>query len=1145
MIAIASLRPKGLIGLFSLCLLPFGALRAQELGGAAPNGQITGTSASTGRSAMGGILTVDPYTGVGQVNLPLVGYQSNGKDFGLSLSYRTDGVKVDEVASAVGLHWQLSSAASIAREIKDIPDEMVLASQHEITYTPYERLRGRYAVRHESGAQAAETDTYRDRESDEFNVNLNGRVFTFYIGLQGYYTVPETRVRIVPLHEGRDLDSLAQVMGGLPSIGTGLSFRIIDEQGDRYDFVPSQVSGNQVRSDYYTGYLNARRAITGYYESPVAWALQKVRFANGQEILYHYEAPGDFIGGQLVAVARNFQWLDREYMSLGHSDQEITMPNLDLVKIQYPNGTSLELEYDSLSRKDISNSYALRSVVFRDAQQNCIRYRFEQNYLHGGSPEYYDYHDDISITGATNTLRLNLLSVSREDCMGGGGSEPLFSFGYESRALAARLNGNQDWFGYFNGQSPIPYTTSWTIEKQETMTLPLLNRFYGSGVFGLDRSSSLAHKKAWSLNKITQAKGGWVSIEYDEHVAATVLSGLPQDSLFMGADAVAGLRLRSFTEQEPYFQNSYVRTEYSYSGGQRFLAGGYFHTPYEMLDDYSDGCFSRLFQSGFLTRHQTARGAYQGYSNVEVTVSTEQGQLSRQRLAFTNFMDATSNGEPRYQVVGGNKHYYELPYTNKQYIRDWEMGLPLEVADYDGDNRPLSRVNYFYDFSIDSTSSLGLGLENMRLLRTAYLDAPVVDTFADWGNLDPITNQPPRMIPVYALRDFRDTYRPYRGKAELRSMETYRYLSNSDYIVDGLSYTYDGRGNLLETIAYDSDGSESKTVNVYNYDVPGTGGALGRMASEGIERLVGTEFWKDDRLVDASINTFAYVGDRLFAKDHYRLAVGGSPNLCLYKGACGGLVPPPYQNLAGAFDGMAPAFFHRGLHAELQDEQGLVLEAWDHYDRPTATIYDPVSQESLAVAVGARYTDVAYASFEEGFSPSMGLVTQGNWTYNAGSIVPYANAPTGSKVLQLSSLSGGLNGTQDLQSGKEYVLSFWSKNDVPQVYQGGSGLYLSAPVYQDPSTGWSHYVLRFTPSSKGPLQLSAYGSLYLDELRLHPGEVAMTSRTVSPLNGISSTTDARGRIAYREADVLGKTEVLRDQEGNILSKTETIVQGND
>lgn len=67
---------------------------------------------------------VSYFYGLPQIDLPL--YELNIKDFSfpISLSYHGGGIKVDEVASRVGLGWTLNAGGVISRQVCGLPDEM-------------------------------------------------------------------------------------------------------------------------------------------------------------------------------------------------------------------------------------------------------------------------------------------------------------------------------------------------------------------------------------------------------------------------------------------------------------------------------------------------------------------------------------------------------------------------------------------------------------------------------------------------------------------------------------------------------------------------------------------------------------------------------------------------------------------------------------------------------------------------------------------------------------------------------------------------------------------------------------------------------------------------------------------------------------
>jgi len=69
---------------------------------------------------------VNNYTGIPNINIPLFSVQSRAKEVALniSLNYHPSSVAVNEVASFVGLGWNLFAGGSISRTVRGLPDEM-------------------------------------------------------------------------------------------------------------------------------------------------------------------------------------------------------------------------------------------------------------------------------------------------------------------------------------------------------------------------------------------------------------------------------------------------------------------------------------------------------------------------------------------------------------------------------------------------------------------------------------------------------------------------------------------------------------------------------------------------------------------------------------------------------------------------------------------------------------------------------------------------------------------------------------------------------------------------------------------------------------------------------------------------------------
>jgi hypothetical protein len=78
------------------------------------------TAASLGRY---GEIPVSYHTGVPQISIPIYTVNEGGISVPISLNYHSSGVKVEELASWVGLGWSLNAGGVITRTVVGAPDE--------------------------------------------------------------------------------------------------------------------------------------------------------------------------------------------------------------------------------------------------------------------------------------------------------------------------------------------------------------------------------------------------------------------------------------------------------------------------------------------------------------------------------------------------------------------------------------------------------------------------------------------------------------------------------------------------------------------------------------------------------------------------------------------------------------------------------------------------------------------------------------------------------------------------------------------------------------------------------------------------------------------------------------------------------------
>jgi hypothetical protein len=1120
-----------------ICLVPVTG-HSQQLGGTTADSKMRGSGG--GGSAMGSLYSPNLYDGSANVNIPIYQYSAEGGEYGVSMGYNTRGVKLDELAGPIGLHWSLNAGGSIQRVVKDIPDDVYVENYNDIEVdnntvlvNPEKKLRGRLLVYGETVAEAAEDSIYRDAESDDYIVSLGGLSFTFNLGKNGYvFTIPERRVKVELLRNSAPVTSLSSAA----PIGT-LEFRITDEQGNRYLFSGGDYVSEEVQDKY--GYQQN----IGWYTYSKSWVIKKVTTSSGAEINYYYSNTG-----ATTSPYKQYSAVEPgpPYNGPGGSPFNDLTIYKRLDSIAYPNGITTWFKFDEGS--PTTNSDALREIRLQSNGQAQLRYKMNQSYfvasnLPGTDPNHglpeVPYNTTYGGDKLAYRLKLNSISIAGQS----GPEETFYSFTYDPLLLPKRFNGSQDYYGYYNGKIPTPYSGS---SADPELSIPDHQPFMPAGssntppFYGVNKSPDINYLKACVLTHIRNAYGGQVQFLYDEHVLNAVLTtantlGLPTtDGYFMGQYAYDGLRLQAIIEKDTFHVENFKKTTFTYSNGQLFLNGGYYNYPYRLFDS-NHTTKQMLMGNQYVSRHQFVAGSNHGYSTVTVKqVDNNNNQLARTEYNFTNFKDENNN--PRYQRCGtGSLYFFEFPFAEKQFLRDWEMGLPLSVKEYDQNDRITLETTNAYSFSTDITSSLGQ-IENSRIaqVRTDYV---------------------PATISIPHSVNFIDNYRPFRGKAQLMTTTVKKYVTDISYVNDAVTYSYDNRNNLTYTLAKNSKGEYFKTENIYNYDLdvlPGSG--LQAFTDAGLQKLVSTQRWKTDaagtaytRLMDGFIGTFDYAGQQVKPKGMYNFIAGDAVTRNQYMGYSGvGPVPNAHGKVLQAFTGVTPLYFRKASEVMLSDAKGNPLESRiGDQDQYKAMIWDNANGKKLAEAGNCHYADIAYCGFESGPAGTSLLINAGNLSYDQLHVVAVpAQGSVYGAAFRLTNVIGGnkVEGTQNLDAGKEYILSFWAQGGQPLVYSGSTQLTL--PAASATYYNWSYYTLRFTPSVAGKIKIATpgTGTIYIDEVRLYPFTAQMQNWNYTPMFGAATTTDVNGRITFIQYDDQGRQKIIRDKDGNIISKTEYGIQ---
>lgn len=1112
------------------------------------------------------LYNTDLFTGVANVQIPITAYKLKNNDLGVSLSYSTKGVPVREFAGIAGLHWNLNVGGGISRMVKGLPDEWysvgssldpadIVDPSMMIRYNYY---KGRLAVSKENSAQRADQMIYRDKESDEYCFSVGNVQFSFYIGLDGgIYVSSRERyeVKFLIADQPYTVPS-TPIWGYLPDINIQVDDK---DNGVTYYFSPSGKEIRTIRPYFRSVYpwistLNCSYDYIGIggNEARVnnSWKLDKIVTLESEQVSYDYKI---FIMPPGYSV--DSSWTQIKDVSLSTIDTfsgTSRDPSFQIVdtfslvcRVNYPYGKSIELEYDTVNTRLEFTGFnnnglykffpKLNAVLYKE-QGQVMKYSLDYDYFHTPSVTHPQEESNTYLGDEPDRYSLKLKGINIVD-LSNNTTNPLYKFSYNNKKQR-RFGKGLDYYGYYNG--------GMASLGQKGHSLP--------GI--ATRISDAPSMQFGILTDITTATGSKATFNYGIHNTLVEKSSsiLPGGPNWQGTVGIGdGLRLESIDLSDindPAFKN---KVSYEYTGGQYFIPGGTFDIPSHFVNKTASDIQKYYRYEQMMNPSFMVRGANHGYSGVKQTVKNKQNEiLSSSQYTFTNFQDG--NDPARILILGGGNTHIGFPFTRKQYIRNWEMGLPLNVKNYDNTGLILSEELYKYNFITDITSSQVLKVEEANEVVTH-----VTHVAPEPGNVYSDVILPCNNVRNYSLS--RDAYRPYKGIALLSEQTQLQYVSNTQFASVVTKYTYDARNNLKTTRVLNSMGENLENINIYNYDIPqvtGSDAALTKMNEEDIDRVVAIESWNNgvntgtrnanSRLINASIFKYTIANNNLVNKIVYGSALEQPVNFAIYMAgqtAVSQNVLSAYTNPAGL-----PAYMEPLTNVNNFDTKSNPTETYvPQSNAYKSMIWDTISGKKIADASNAKSCEIAYAGFDKAneqnlyFNPQHRIVYNGNsmTVPSIGFIIP-VNAPlVGNGVYVLEAIAGSTKELYitTLEANKLYRATFWaSANAVPQFgIEGGSQFTLTAIAKKGE---YKQYEVQFTPTAAAQKIgfHSNSGNIALEELRIHPANAIMENYHYAPLFGISVHTDALGRMIFFEYDGMGRQVLTRDQQGNILQKTE-------
>jgi hypothetical protein len=1111
-----------------------------------------------------GEIPVGYSTGIPNINVPVYEITSGSLKIPISLSYHAGGIRVEEIASWVGLGWSLNAGGVITRQVRGLADE----SGGGYIYHSGDVSDYINSVMNSTQKQAYKddiTDGNTDSQQDIYVYNLGGESGKFFLKPNGdILTIPFSKNKIA---------------------GGGDSWIVTDVNGTNYYFTAKETTTT-------TPVIGGSIGPTAYIPTVTAWYLTKiVNAAATDSINLVYE---NMYTSMYTGMSQTKYYLTGSDPSCSGKDLDdtyaySTIVGKRLIQINFKNGT-VGFNKRASGRTDYVGDSALQSIEIYNVDSSFYRkVEMYQSFVAGNS-SYYGTTDDEKNRMFLDSVNVFDLSQKVER----------YKFVYnQSEALPSRKSFSQDHWGYYNaadnGYDFVP-----------TTNIPVS----GGGhvpIAGADRNPDTLNNQLGILTSIKYPTGGRTEFEYQTNTISNLQSN--QD-IIIGYDYFSiGYILGTYTYSDSltidhYFGDSTVNAVISINnGGGDCALGANLACPLvNITGPY--GYSASIYTGGIAV---LPSGTY--HVTVDLTGVTDPDILNNFYVQITWPKSALSDTTYRYNAPAGGLRIKKI--TNyisenvKAGVKQYKYSFPdsvnhssgfllsfpeytgemlihkKEIIDPGGANTiifydcPYATISSGSNYPLQTTQGSYVGYkyvqellgENGEFGKNEYtFSAP--DTYNDIVNTDfpfaPATSLDWKRGQMLRTKNYRynsagqtytlvqDKINTYEDNAtdvyyglKVGQNEFFQGYSPGFTRVYGVSqfntesgwfrlsndttriYSQDNPSNYTETVtaynygsnhyqptAVTTTNSKGETVAAYmKYPLDYTSLTAADALTAGIRNL------QNNNMVSPVIEKYTQIGSNSRTTQ---------ATLTSYKPT----IPFPdtiyTTELTGATTSFSPttvsggsiiksAVYQPQVSFNKYDSYGNIVEQQKLKDAKHAYLWDYAASYPIAEVANADSGNIAYTSFETGVT--------GNWSVSSGSpaFVTNTASPTGKRYYTLTGTTLQKTG---LNSGTTYIVSYWSSTGT---YYTVSGTVASSKTGASIG-GWTYCEHEVTGA--GTISVSGTGSI--DELRLYPKGALMTTYTYLPLAGMTSQCDAGNKITYYEYDSLGRLLQVKDEKRKVL-----------
>ncbi len=439
---------------------------------------------------------VNLHAGVPNIAIPLYTHQGIEMDLPVSLTYDASGIKVEQMATWVGLAWNLNAGGRISRITNGQPDDFISGGTawsmyHStvknglISYNQ-NNLVGESGLFFTTQAEATSyfsfleniADNSYETQPDFFTLNVPGLNETMVIDYTDNYTpkaLNNPRLKIEKTNSGG---------------GNHITYwKVTSDNGTVYHF------NNVIETTESLNYDS-----TTPLEYGTSWLLTKIESPNRRDTYeFSYTAMGywsdDELGSAVQKSVTNINPSVTNYTAPTHQysgDSKYNINQKFLYQVKHNGSVVVQTELGSRSDIDATGNYRLNKLLIKSGSDTIKTIDFDNDHYFNSDKVNPD-HNDIR-------LKLDGLKILGSDQL----EYETYTFSYDRPDdVPERDSKSHDKFGYYNGKSNSVIYPSYS---------------FGSYIFqGADRSLDADKAKIGLLERITYPTRGYTEFEYESH----------------------------------------------------------------------------------------------------------------------------------------------------------------------------------------------------------------------------------------------------------------------------------------------------------------------------------------------------------------------------------------------------------------------------------------------------------------------------------------------------------------------------------------------------------------------------------------------------------------------------------------------------